>query len=242
MSCPLVLKYITEDEARFLYLLIGKCVDAGSKEVSLTVSDYTGDVNATKDQWTKSCMDTMNDLLNVKGYEELGGGGRQYFSFFEKYRYVPETKELVYTLSDNAYYHAEDFRRDYSAEDFAKLSKLTAKYPSRIYQLLAPYKKSGFHSIELDEFYNDIEMPSVYSAKDLSKKILKPSIKQIIEIGLMENLTYRYKRSYRSESKEIIFDWRSDEEKAVLERQLLSKVTGKTSKLMDENFNSFYEW
>ena len=117
MSYQLIYDDLTKDEMTLFYLLCNEANKSDSSEASLKISDFTVELHGTEQQWTKMVMDMMNHILNVKGYEDINGI-RQYYCFFQRYRYKVATKEILFRISDEAYLIVSNICRDITLDEF----------------------------------------------------------------------------------------------------------------------------
>ena len=239
MNLQLILKGLTQNELVLFYLLCVTSYKNDSRDASIVLSDFTIEMVGDKNQWMNLAMEMMNHLLGIRGYEELGNSGRQYFCFFEKYRYVPAEKKIYYTISEYGFQYLPIFCRSVKKEDLLKIANLKGKYVSRLAQLLLPYKIAGFHEIPMNELFDLLEIPDTYETRDLSRKVIQPALDQINKVGLLQNLRFRYYRPFRAPAESLILEWDTKETAISIKKQ--EKSTS-TSKLMDENFNSLYDY
>lgn len=237
MSYQLIYNHLTKDEITLFYLLCHESYKTGSAEARLKITDFTVELHGTNQQWTKMVMDMMNHILTVKGYEDINGI-RQYYCFFQRYRYVIDTKEILFRISDDAYEVVPNICRDMTLDEMVSIANMKGKYTGRICQLLMPYKKGGYKQIDIEDMYDLLEIPKTYPIKELSRIIIKPSINQISKLEAFKGLQYRYYRFFQK-TEAVIFEWDTKAAKLV---QFLNNNDSATHPLMDENFNSYYDY
>ena len=239
MTFQLIWKSLTNDELTLFFLICAKSREIERSSVSLKITDYTIALNGTNYQWTKMVMDMMNDIMTIKGYEDLGSGGRQYYNFFKKYRYIESSKEIYVQLTEEGYDKVDSVRRYLDIDILKQLNSLKGKYTYRIAQLLLPYRVAGFHEIPINELNDLLEIPDSYVLKEISRIVFKPSIKEINESGLLRNLKYRYYMPF-GHTESVIFEWNSSL-KQIKKENNDEKKNKETKALMDDEFNNLYD-
>ncbi len=239
MTYQLIWKSLTNDELTLFYLICAKSKEKQSPKIDIKMTDYTIELHGTTYQWTKMVMDMMNNIMTIKCYEDLGGGGRQYSNFFNKYRYIKLTKEVYVELSESGFEKINRILNDMDINKLKKLNSMKGKYSYRIAQLLLPYNVAGYHEIDVKELKDLLELPDSYVLKEISRIVFKPSIKEINDSGLLSDLKYRYFMQY-GHTQSVIFEWGNfTENKKVMENN--KKEQNKMNPLMDENFNNLYD-
>ena len=177
--------------------------------------------------------------MNIRCYEDLGSGGRQYSNFFNKYRYIKLTKEIYVELSELGIDKVNSILNDVDVEKLKKLNSLKGKYAYRIAQLLLPYNIAGYHEIDIKELKDLLEIPDSYVLKEISRIVFKPAIKEINSSELLENLSYRYFMPY-GHTESVIFEWTHFDYDKKSEKNNKERK-GEVKPLMDEGFNNLYD-
>lgn len=239
MTYQLIWKNLTNDELTLFYLICAKAKENSSPTINLKMTDYTVELQGTTYQWTKMVMDMMNNIMNIRCYEDLGSGGRQYSNFFNKYRYIKSTKEIYVELSELGIDKVNSILNDVDVEKLKKLNSLKGKYAYRIAQLLLPYNIAGYHEIDIKELKDLLEIPDSYVLKEISRIVFKPAIKEINSSELLENLSYRYFMPY-GHTESVIFEWNHFDYDKKSEKNNKERK-GEVKPLMDEGFNNLYD-
>lgn len=238
MTYQLIWKSLTNDELTLFYLICAKAKESASPKINIKMTDYTIELQGTIYQWTKMVMDMMNNIMTIKCYEDLGGGGRQYSNFFNKYRYIKQTKEIYVGLSDLGFDKVNNILNYLDIDKLKKLNSLKGKYSYRIAQLLLPYNIAGYHEIDIKELKDLLELPDSYVLKEISRIVFKPSIKEINNSELLENLRYRYFMPY-GHTESVIFEWEHSDNDVKFKNNNKGQIG--TKPLMDDEFNNLYE-
>lgn len=234
-------KTLTESEISLFYLICTNSFKTQSLVGTIDMKDFAKEVTGSLPDWMIWTMSMMNDLLNIKGYRELGSGGRQYYLFFEDYRYIEKDRLIQYRLSKEGFNDVVTVYRSYTIQDLLAISKLKGKYTKRLCQVLFDYKASGFHEIPLGQFWDLLEISPGYSIKEMSRTVAKPAINEIIKAGLLEDLRYRYYKPFQK-SESIIFEWTPKDIKIQSNKVNSVNKNAKMVPLMNENFEPFGDW
>jgi plasmid replication initiation protein len=234
-------KNLTESEIALFYLICTNSFKTQSPVGTIDMKQYAKEVTGPLSDWMIWTMSMMNDLLDIKGYRELGASGRQYYLFFEDYRYIEKERLIKYRLSKEGFNDLAIICRSYTIKDLVVISKLKGKYTKRLCQSLFDYKASGFHEIPLGQFWDLLEISPGYSIKEMSRTVVKPAIKEIAKAGLLEDLRYRYYKPFQK-TESIIFEWTPKEIKVQSNRIHKSDKNVERVTLMNENFETFDDW
>lgn len=234
-------KTLTESEISLFYLICTNSFKTQSLVGIIDMKEFAKEVPGSLSDWMIWTMSMMNDLLNIKGYRELGSGGRQYYLFFEDYQYIEKDRIIRYRLSKEGFNDVVTLYRSYTIKELVAISKLKGKYTKRLCQVLFDYKASGFHEIPLGQFWDLLEISPGYSIKEMSRTVVKPAIKEITKAGLLENLRYRYFKPFQK-SESIIFEWTPKDMKPQSNKAKSRDENVKMVSLMNENFEPYGEW
>lgn len=197
---------LTTSEITLFLLICKDSYEHNNRKGDIQISNLTIDLYGNEDDWTKLSMDMMNHLLEIKGYEELGSGGKCYYNFFELYTYIESKKEIHYIISEKGYKELFNILRYLKLNDIVLIKKLKGKYPKRLSQILLQHNISKYYETNLNEFIDLMEIPHNYTTMEFTRTIIKPCISKINNIKLTKNLHYYYKKDSKKATS-IVFEW-----------------------------------
>lgn len=85
--------------------------------------------------------------------------------------------------------------------------KISGKYNQRLVDLLMQFNGSGIFAIKWDTFKKIMMIPEKYTASDIERQVLKPSIKELKKIGINISKIEKFKKGRSIESIKIIFNY-----------------------------------
>lgn len=222
---------VTETELAMFYLLCQKAYEAQQQTAEINVSEFTGNYRADTDEWTRWTMAIMSRLMSIRGYESSAETGRSYFQIVEKYSYISDSRMIRYRLTEDGYLYAVRMCVTFRLSDLNRLLHLHGKYSRRLAQLLLDHKLTGYCQIALPEFYDLLEIPYTYPTKELTRRILRPNIRQIEDAGLIEHIDYKYQNRGFGRANLLIFTWQGADQAEKTE-----KKDGNYRPLMNSDF------
>lgn len=229
---------LTESEISLFYLICINSFKMQNPVGTIDMKEFAKDVTGSLSDWMVWTMSLMNKIIDIKGYRELGSGGRQYYLFFEEYRYDEKNRLINYKLSSEGFDDVATIYRSYTIKDLFTISKLKGKYTKRLCQILFDYKVSCFHEIPLGQFRDLLEISPGYSIKEMSRTVVKPAIKEINKSGVLKELKYRYYRPFQK-TESIIFEWAAQKVEYSPKSKHNEDKNRKTVPLMNENFEPY---
>ena len=93
--------------------------------------------------------------------------------------------------------------RRFELEEFVNLS---GKYTKLLYRQLKQWRTQGHYSVLMKEFRELMDVPESYTTRDITKRIIVPSVDKLLKLKEFHFLRYKY--SYKGKKAiRIIFTW-----------------------------------
>lgn len=212
MDFQLIYKTLSHDEAVLFLLLCNDVInpDNVKKSGTIELKKRVLNLDATDDVWANWLRQSVSHLLEIKGFEEMGTGGKRYFTMFQELRYKEDKKEIYYSFTDLGFDIVSRINQTLNIERMDALSKLNGKYDRRLAMILLQHYLGGYHEVSVYELVEQLELPHTYENKELFRTVLKPAISRIEETGLFENLHFTLK-GHSQKTRKIAFEWQPKE-------------------------------
>lgn len=116
--------------------------------------------------------------LNMREVAENGDIIR--FVLFTKFNISPSNKTVEIKVNEEFRYILYDLiNGSFTRFELEELVSLKSSYSKSLYRLLKQFRKSGFYTVKIEKFRELLEVPQSYDMKELTRRVLTPSMKEI---------------------------------------------------------------
>ena len=110
---------------------------------------------------------------------------------------VDEDEDLIKLSLNKIFLYILNTDEDFTKFILADFVGISGKYAKNLYRLLMRYDDTGWADYTLEDFKDFMGIPAGYRPKDIITKIIKPSIEELVNKGLMTEVRYEPKTSHR---------------------------------------------
>lgn len=145
------------------------------------------------------------------------------FHIFASYQHSAETRSTIVHATDEAAYMFNQLDREFTRFELQEYLRLPGIYPKQLYRLLKQWRTKGEYRETMEEWRRLMDIPESYATRDITKRIVVPSVKVLGEIPSFRGLQYEYIHQGRTVVG-IHFSWIPESPKKEKEYQLKEKA------------------
>lgn len=196
----LPLRKFNASEIDILLAICYKCQEQGTDTVVLPfdqirkLSHYQAKDDA---RFYKDIESTGNKLfsLNIKIGEE-----REYTKFvlFPTFTVSEKEQSLTVQVHEKFAYLLNDLSENYTSLGLQESATLRSAYAKSIYKKLRQYRDTGLWRVSIDDFREYLDIPNSYPNKEITRKVVNPSINELSPFfHSLKCTSYYHKKSGR---------------------------------------------
>ena len=224
-----VFQRFTENELSLLMAICSKLKGKGTEPITLTF-DQIKTLTNEKQHYTAKAYAEMIDnmylkLLKLSYFYDDGKDVAGAFNLFQGYERSISEHEVTIAVTPQFLHMFNSLEREFTRFELEEFVNIRVKYPKLLYRQLKQWRTVGHYSVLLKEFRELMDVPDSYSTRDITKRIVVPSVNKLIELNEFRFLRYQY--SFKGKTAiRIIFEWYP--EKASKKTNPVSPVKTKT--------------
>ena len=205
-----VFQNFTENELSLLMAICSKLRGKGTDTITLTF-DQIKTLTNEKQHYTTAGYAEMIDamyrkLINLAYFYDDGKDVAGAFHLFQGYERSITDKEVQIAVTPQFLSLFNSLEREFTRFELEEFVNLSGKYTKLLYRQLKQWRTQGHYSVLMKEFRELMDVPDSYATRDITKRIVVPSVNKLIK--LREFHTLRYKYSYKGKTAiRIVFDW-----------------------------------
>ena len=205
-----VFQNFTEKELSLIMAICSRLRGKGTDTITLTF-DQIKDLTKEKQHYTAKDYAAMIDgmyqkLLNLCYVYNDGEDVAGAFHLFQGYERSITDKEVRIAITPQFQYLFNSLEREFTRFELEEFVNLSGKYPKLLYRQLKQWRTVGTYSVLLKEFRELMDVPDSYTTRDITKRIVVPSVNKLLKLREFHFLTYKY--SYKGKTAiRITFNW-----------------------------------
>lgn len=207
---------LTEVDLNVFFSLCAKAKEKNSTEVRIDFDTFLY-MSGLKNKSTVNTrrkminfIDKKYEILRKLEYKSKTDRSLKRFPLINKL-WVNEDDDFIMLRIDDEFLYILNTEKDFTKFILSNFVGINGKYAKNLYRLLMRYDDTGWADYTLDDFKDFMGIPEGYRAKDVVDKIIKKSVDELIDRGLMTEIRYEIKRSHRkgNEIKGFHFDFKT---------------------------------
>lgn len=236
-----VLKGFSDTELSLLFVIFSKLKDKGASKVTISFDQFK-ELTHEKKHYTASeyaeIIDGIYHKLVHMSYRYNDGKDRAgEFNLFQGYERSIANREISISVTPMFLHYFNSLTREFTRFELQEIMRVRGKSPKLLYRQLKQWRMVGQYSVTMNELRELLDVPDSYETKDVTKKIIVPSVNKLHEIPAFSTLTYNYSKRGKTIVR-VVFTWYP--EKGLINKNALpSSVDTITESITDNNKNSY---
>lgn len=129
------------------------------------------------------------------------------FVLFNQYKIHKKEQYLEISTSPNLKHILNSITNNFTKFELQEMTHLKSTYAKNMFRILKQFKHSGYVKIGIDDFKTRLDIPNSYQMNDITKRVLKPIIKELGSIFNNLNINkIKSRKGRKIEYLEFIFD------------------------------------
>ena len=205
-----VFQNFTENELSLLMAICSKLKGKGTDTITLTfdqIKVLTNEKQHYTVQGYAEMIDAMyRKLINLAYYYNDGKDVAGAFHLFQGYERSISDKEVQIAVTPQFLHLFNSLEREFTRFELEEFVNLSGKYTKLLYRQLKQWRTQGHYSVLMKEFRELMDVPESYTTRDITKRIIVPSVDKLLKLKEFHFLRYKY--SYKGKKAiRIIFTW-----------------------------------
>ena len=205
-----VFQNFTENELSLLMAICSKLKGKGTDTITLSF-DQIKELTNEKQHYTALGYAEMIDamyrkLINLAYYYNDGKDVAGAFHLFQGYERSISDKEVQIAVTPQFLHLFNSLEREFTRFELEEFVNLSGKYTKLLYRQLKQWRTQGHYSVLMKEFRELMDVPESYTTRDITKRIIVPSVNKLLKLKEFHFLQYKY--SYKGKKVvRVIFTW-----------------------------------
>ena len=205
-----VFQNFTENELSLLMAICSKLRGKGTDTITLTF-DQIKTLTNEKQHYTAAGYAEMIDamyrkLINLAYFYDDGKDVAGAFHLFQGYERSITDKEVQIAVTPQFLSLFNSLEREFTRFELEEFVNLSGKYTKLLYRQLKQWRTQGHYSVLMKEFRELMDVPDSYTTRDITKRIIVPSVNKLLQLKEFHFLQYKY--SYKGKKViRVIFTW-----------------------------------
>ena len=205
-----VFQNFTENELSLLMAICSKLKGKGTEPITLTF-DQIKELTNEKQHYSAKAYAEMIDnmyrkLIKLSYFYNDGKDVAGAFNLFQGYERSINEREVQIAVTPQFLHLFNSLEREFTRFELEEFVNIRGKYPKLLYRQLKQWRTVGHYSVLLKEFRELMDVPESYTTRDITKRIVVPSVNKLIKLREFHMLRYKY--SYKGKTAiRIVFDW-----------------------------------
>lgn len=223
-----VFQNFTENELSLLMAICSKLKGKGTDTITLSfdqIKELTNEKQHYTAQGYAEMIDAMyRKLINLAYYYNDGKDIAGAFHLFQGYERSISDKEVQIAVTPQFLHLFNSLEREFTRFELEEFVNLSGKYTKLLYRQLKQWRTQGHYSVLMKEFRELMDVPESYTTRDITKRIIVPSVDKLLKLKEFHFLRYKY--SYKGKKAiRIIFTWHPE---------TIPSKKGESAKITDE--------
>lgn len=205
------LRRFTSTEINLFFAMCNKLKEKDTDTLKLTfeelktLSNYSSETRNIN-RFTKELDEVYKKMLELTiRYEDDEVIER--FVLFNQYKIHKKEQYLEISTSPNLKHILNSITNNFTKFELQEMTHLKSTYAKNMFRILKQFKHSGYVKIGIDDFKTRLDIPNSYQMNDITKRVLKPIIKELGSIFNNLNINkIKSRKGRKIEYLEFIFD------------------------------------
>ena len=203
------LRRFTSTEINLFFAMCNKLKDTDTLKLTFeelkTLSNYSSETRNVN-RFTKELDEVYKKMLELTiRYEDDEVIER--FVLFNQYKIHKKEQYLEISTSPNLKHILNSITNNFTKFELQEMTHLKSTYAKNMFRILKQFKHSGYVKIGIDDFKTRLDVPNSYQMNDITKRVLKPIIKELGSIFNNLNINkVKARKGRKIEFLEFIFD------------------------------------
>ena len=199
----------TEREMSLFFAIVAKVKGKDDQKVEFTYEQLNRLIDdksrSTISGFSKE-LERMNDKLQQLKIKMRFGKKTVAFVAFPTYVVDEEAEKLTVRVNSDFTYLFNHLNAEFTQFELREFIGLKGKYTKQLYRQLKQWRQVGTYSVLWDEFRKIMDIPETYETRDVTKRVLIPSINRINRLPGFADLSFEYS-TRRKKVMRIVFHW-----------------------------------
>ena len=206
----IIFKGFTDNELSLLMTICSKLRGKGTDQIELSF-DQIKKLTKEKQHYTNKAYAEMIDnmyqkIIRLSYFYNDGVDVAGAFNLFQGYERSITDESVKIAVTPQFLYLFNSLEREFTRFELEEFVDLSGKYTKLLYRQLKQWRSVGHYSVLLKEFRELMDVPDSYPTRDITKRIIVPSINKLLKLRDFHSLTFKY--SYKGKKVvRVIFDW-----------------------------------
>lgn len=192
-----VFSNFTDNELSLLMAICSKLRNKGTESITLTF-DQIKELTNEKQHYSAKAYAEMIDgmyrkLINLSYFYDDGKDVAGGFHVFQGYERSISEQSVQIAVTPQFLHMFNTLEREFTRFELQEFVDIRGKYPKLLYRQLKQWRTVGRYSVLLKEFRELMDVPESYKMRDITKRIVVPSVNKLIELRDFHSLRYKYK-------------------------------------------------
>lgn len=204
----------TDAEIKLFFAICSKLKYKGTDEITFTFDQLKELTNEkqhyTTAQYAELIQSMYSKLIHLTytysdGENDIVGE----FNLFEGYERSLNEKTITISVTKKFSFLFNELIAQFTRFELEEFVNLRGIYPKLLYRQLKQWRMVGHWSVPFDEFRRLMNVPDSYATKDITRRIIEPSVKKLSELKSFDDLKWEYSKAKGKTVVRVIFDWKS---------------------------------
>lgn len=204
----------TDAEIKLFFAICSKLKYKGTDEVTFTFEQLKELTNEkqhyTTLQYAELIQSMYSKLIHLSyvyndGKNDVVGE----FNLFEGYERSLNDKTIKIAVTNKFAFMFNDLMAQFTRFELEEFVNLRGIYPKLLYRQLKQWRMVGHWSVSFDEFKRLMNVPTSYQTKEITRRIIVPSVEKLQELQSFQDLTWHYSKMHSRTVVRVIFEWKS---------------------------------
>lgn len=200
----------TDTELRVFFAICSRVRDKGSEDVTFTftqLKELTGErQHYTIQGYAEMLQKMYSKLIRISYIYDDGEDKAGEFNLFQGYERSLKEETITISVSPKFQFMFNQLNYEFTRFELKEFVSLRGKYPKLLYRLLKQWRTVGKYSVLLKDLRLLMDVPEEYKTKDITRRIIDPSVEKLRKLPVFANLRYEYSYKGRTVVR-VIFTW-----------------------------------
>lgn len=178
------LRKFTSTEIDIFFVLCNKLKEEDTNRINIPFSELKELSNyytRSQDRFLKELEQIYDKMLNLT-YTYRSGKNFEKFVLFTDYKVNSTDEYLSISINSNLKHILNQITSDFTKFELWEMTHLKSTYAKNMMRLLKQYKHTGYLKLKTSDFKERLDIPASYKMNDITKRVLKPIIKELVPI------------------------------------------------------------
>lgn len=203
-------KNFTSTELKIFFAIVAKLKNQEDRQVVFTFDQLKELTNEKQHYTAKEYADMISDmyhkLIHLSYFYDDGEDKAGEFNLFQGYERSLNQQTFTISVAPKYVFFFNQLSEEFTRFELKEFVNLRGKYPKLLYRLLKQWRMVGKYTISMENFRSLMDIPENYKTKDITRRIVDPSVEKLQEIPSFSTLNYKYVTKRRTVTS-VIFTW-----------------------------------